>query len=256
MHRIESAFKDKKRSLPFHFSWDRERLEREREECISRGLDTCLFSAEAHGGGDCPITEELLHSEKVRQCYVILHEGWHSTLRKEGVELPYMLEEATGRVVGNFGAIIFARREEDPVIFARACEQERDWARFAEYVNRWYEKMTVLYEKVAEEARQDGKKSVGSGWRAIMLEKILRVRKPALKKAAKQVRDLASTMSTLREIKELRGDVNNAFILRYYSYTKHYSHAVKTLREAGGLAAACVRFKGGRTAAAVTSLPR
>jgi hypothetical protein len=256
VHRIESAFKEKKTSLPFRFSWDREKLEAERQECLSRGLDTYLFSAEAHGGGDCPITEGLLHSEKVRQCYVVLHEGWHSTLRKESIGLSYLLEEATGRVVGNFGAIIFARKEEDPVLFARACEQERDWARFADYINRWYERLTSIYKKVAEEARQDRKKSSGSGWRVAMMEKILQVREPALRKATKQAKDLASTMSTLWEIRELGSTVNNAFILRYRSYTRYYPVAVKTLREAGGLAAACVRFKGGRTAAPVNPLPK
>jgi hypothetical protein len=249
-HRIESAFKDKKKTLPFRFSWDREKLEREREECLSRGLDTYLFSAEAHGAGDCPITEELLRSEKVRQCYVVLHEGWHSTLRKEGVELSYLLEEATGRVIGNFGAISFARKEEDAVLFARACEQERDWARFANYINRWHKRLTELYKKVAEKVRKGAKKT-GGNLRFELIEKVRRARESSLKKAGREAKDLVSTMRALWETKELNNAVNNAFILRYYSYTKYYSLAVKTLRESGGLVAACARFKGAGTAVAV-----
>jgi hypothetical protein len=244
VHRIESALKEKNRVVPFRFSWERERLEPERQDCLSRGLDTYLFSAEAHGAGDCPITGELLRSEKVRQCYVVLHEGWHSTLRKEGIQLPYMIEEATGRVVGNFGAIIFAKREEDPLLLARASEQERDWSRFTDYINDCYKRLAEVYEKVAEEFRRERKKSGESGSRSILTEKILQARKPHLKRANKQARELASTMLTLWETKELENTVNNAFILRYYSYTRYYAFAVKTLRDAGGLAVACARFKG------------
>ncbi|MFH1421765.1 MAG: aminopeptidase [Planctomycetota bacterium] len=243
IHKIKSALKDaEKRRVPFLFSWDRKELDVKDQECKEQGLDTYLFSAEAHGSGDCPITEILLKSEKVRQCYVILHEGWHSTLIEENIKIPYSLEEATGRVVGNFGAIAFAKKEEDNELYKCAIEQERNWARFADFINRWFVKVIELYEKV-----RLSKKANNHGTRAEMMEEISQARKPLLKKVQKRAEALSTSMSTEWGMKELASPINNAFLLRYYNYTKYYPLAVKTLKDSGGLPAACLRFKCGKT---------
>ena len=222
-HIIESVIRYRSRPLPFKFSWDRSHLVRSAAAYRRSGHDTYLFSAEGHGGGNCPVTPALLLSSLARQAYVVIHEGWHSTLGRKHIRLPYPLEEATGRVVGCFGAIEFAREQGDVELAAEAVNQEKDWAAFARFVNRWHGRLSRLY--------AGGQTRIKTRKRALLRE------------AFKEAGRLREKMKTYWESKELEADMNNAFFLRYYDYTRYYPDAAKVARSAENLAQAAEVFK-------------
>ncbi len=221
--RIESVVRWRSRPMKFKFSWDRRQLKRSEAAYRGRGFDTYLFSAEGHGGGRCPITPALLASSPARRGYVVIHEGWHSTLAKERVSIPYPLEEATGRVIGCFAIIEFARERGDCELLAEAVNQEKDWAAFAAFVNRWHRRLAKLY---LGGARNMAKRKA-----------------ELLRKAAANAARLRKKMKTAWEQKELEANLNNAFFLRYHNYTCHYGTAARVARATGDLRKASDLFK-------------
>jgi len=220
---IESAIRRHSRHVPFKASWDIKYLRRSAAAYRGRGFDTYIFTAEGHGGGKCPITPALLASSPARRGYVVIHEGWHSTLRNQGVKIPYPLEEATGRVIGCFGIIQFAGKRADRELLTQALDQERDWALFANFINRQHKKLTKLY--------WDGGKNPA------------RRKRELLEKAAAEAAKLRKGMKTDWERKELEAKLNNAFFLRYHDYTCYYPSAASLARSASNLREAAAIFK-------------
>lgn len=220
---IASAAKRGRHPLKFKFSWDREYLKRSAAAYRGLGFDTYLFSAEGHGGGHCPITPALLSSDRARQAYVVIHEGWHSTLRREQVSLLYAIEEATGRAIGCFGAIEFARARSDRKLLAQAIHQEEDWSSFAHFVNRWHGKLEKMYEGHAKNKPLR------------KLEMLLTAEAEAAK--------LGKKMKTFWEAKELDARLNNAFFLRYHSYTCYYPLASSVVKSCGSVKKAAETFR-------------
>jgi len=83
---VYACHKDKMMSAlennaPFKFFTDINAALLRQKELNKKGFDTYFFHAEAHGGRKCPITKEMLETDRARQCYVVLHEAWHSTSR-------------------------------------------------------------------------------------------------------------------------------------------------------------------------------
>ena len=221
--RIASAVKKGTLPLKFKFSWDREYLRRSAAAYRGLGFDTYLFSAEGHGGGNCPVTPALLASDRARQAYVVIHEGWHSTLRKEQVSLPYSIEEATGRAIGCFGAVEFARAHSDKELLAQAIHQEEDWSNFARYINRWHGRLTKMYEsRIKNKARHKAEMLLAAESEAARLKK---------------------KMKTFWEAKELEARLSNAFLLRYHSYTCYYPLAARIVKSCGSIKKAAEVFK-------------
>jgi hypothetical protein len=222
-YKIESAIKRRPGATRFKFSWDRRYLKRSAAAYRGLGFDTYLFSAEGHGGGKCPITPALLASSPARRGYVVLHEGWHSTLHKKRVRLPYPIEEATGRAIGCFGIIEFARESNDTGLLAQALAQERDWSLFAGFINRWHRRLSKLY--------------AGKSSRMALRKREL------LEEAGAEAAKLRKKMKTHWERKELEAKLNNAFFLRYHDYTCYYSAAARVVKASCSLKKAAESFK-------------
>lgn len=219
--RIESALRRQSQPMRFKFSWDQKHLKRSAAAYRGMGFDTYLFMAEGHGGGRCPVTTSLLASSPARRGYVVIHEGWHSTLHREDVKIPYPLEEATGRAIGCFGIIEFARKHADRELLRESIEQEKDWAAFAGFVNRWHRRLTKTY--------KNGRSTTS--------------KHSLMEKAGAEAARLAEKMTTAWEPKELGAEMNNAFFLRYYDYTCYYPAAARVARAAGSLRQAAQIYK-------------
>jgi hypothetical protein len=212
----------------FRFAWDRARARRWERYYRARNRDTYLYSAEGHGGAACPITPSLLSAAPARQGYVVLHEAWHATLRLAKIQMPYALEEATGRVVGVIGTILFAQQRGDPDLLRDAEVQARDWGAFVRFVNRTHRQLRRFYSE--SHARRE---------RARMFAGV-RAAASALRKR---------TRSTW-EREELTREMNNAFFFRYYDYARFYPLALKVCRQAGSLPRAMQYYmRAGRTGA-------
>ncbi|MFC1573205.1 aminopeptidase [Candidatus Eisenbacteria bacterium] len=212
----------------FRFTWQLSTARRWARRHKTRGRHTYLYSAEAHGGPKCPITPSLIQAARARQAYVVLHEAWHSTLRLEGVRMPYALEEASGRVVGVLGAVLFAQLSGDASLIDEAAAQAKAWGAFARFVNKTHGRLTRFY-KMDPSSRE-----------RISQFKQIRADAGALRRR----------IDSAWEREELRRPMNNAFFFRYHDYTRFYPLALKTHKASGSLNAAMKLYKNaGRTGA-------
>lgn len=232
---------------PFRFTWKLNQARAWERGCLRKGLHTYLYSAEAHGGTACPITPGLLRASRVRQAYVVLHEAWHATLRREQICMPYALEEATGRVVGVMGAVQFARIRGDDGLERAARSQAHDWQGFARWINRSYRRLDRLYRRAAppHPGRTAGTSDRGSreshaARQAAGLQREVRTAWAGVLAEADRLR--ARTRSTW-EREELTRPVNNAFLYRYYDYTRYYPLALRTFARAGSLTRAMALYR-------------
>jgi len=214
----------------YTFAWDVAKLRRRERGFRKRGVHTYLYSAEAHGGRACPVTPSLIAASRARQAYVVLHEAWHATLRLEGIRMPYALEEATGRVVGVVGAVLFAEIQGDDELAHEARAQVRAWGAMAGFVNRSHARLDRLY-------RRGG---------------LSRERCALLRGVRREAAVLRARTTSPWEHEELGREINNAFLFRYYDYTKLYPLALSVYRSAGTLPAAMRAYKrAGRSGALV-----
>ncbi|MHC4662572.1 MAG: aminopeptidase [Planctomycetota bacterium] len=216
--RFESALPENE---TFLFFWDIRKARRRQTLYRKKRFDTYLYSAEAHGGGKCPITPLLLEAARARQAYVVLHEAWHSTCRIEGIRMPYALEEATGRVVGVIGAVKFAEKTGDEGLITECQDQARDWERFARFINRNAKALDKLYGGNAT-AKKRGK---------------------LFSKAEAEAKKLREKTKSEWERKELTREINNALFFRYRDYTLHYPLALKIFRLSRSLPNAMKKYK-------------
>jgi hypothetical protein len=212
--RLESALPGNE---TFQFSWKIGQVRRWDRYHRRRGRDTYVYSAEAHGGGRCPITPCLLAASRARQGYVVLHEAWHSTLHLANIHMPYPLEEATGRVVGVIGAIDFAKARGDQALLREARAQARDWGVLAGFVNRTWPRLDRFYRTARGKPR-------------------LRTRRRRLlREIGEEARRLRARTSSAWEREELTRRMNNALFFRYYDYTRYYPLSLRVYRRAGSL---------------------
>lgn len=205
----------------YAFAWDIVKLRRRERRFRARGLHTYLYSAEAHGGRACPITPCLIAAARARQAYVVLHEAWHATLRLEGIRMPYALEEATGRVVGVMGAVAFAAARGDEALAREARAQAHAWGAMARFVNRSYTRLD-RHDRRGGPARE---------------------RDALVKEVRREARALRARIDSRWERQELGREINNAFLFRYYDYTRLYPLALSVYRAAGSLPAAMGAYK-------------
>ena len=194
---------------PFEFYGNEAEALKRAEMLKHEGYDTYFYHAEAHGGKACPVTKDLLSSPRARQCYVVLHEAWHVTSRLDKHNFSYPFEESTGRVIGLFGGIELAKELGDKKLLQECIDQEAAWSLFAEFVNESHEQIAAAIEN------------------GVSPEKIHDMKKDMNQKAA-LVKD---SMPDSWEKTELDKEINNAFIMRYYSYTVHYKLAKKIYLE-------------------------
>ena len=205
---------------PFEFYDDEEKALKRFEELKAQGYDSYFYHAEAHGGKACPITKEMLSSPRARQCYVVLHEAWHSTSRLNKHNFAYPWEESTGRVVGLFGGIELAQEMGDDELLKECIDQEAAWAMFADFVNAAYKGLSEAFQQKASS------------------EKIVTLKIELNKEAALLHRKMPESW----EKSELDKEINNAFIMRYYSYTVHYPLARTIYEEEQDVKRAMARF--------------
>lgn len=212
---LESALPEE---AVFMFFWNITKARRAATRYRKKGMHTYLYSAEAHGGRMCPITPSLLEADPCRQAYVVLHEGWHATLRAEKIRMPYALEEATGRVVGVAGAVEFAKFIRNSEMEKRAERQAAAWMELARFVNRSCKKLERAYGN-----NSPVKRLLGS-----------------LRKEAFLLRD---KIESRWEKEELTREMNNAFFMRYRDYTLHYPLALRVWKKKGSLPAAMREYR-------------
>ena len=191
--------------MPFEFYPDMDKALERQKELHKKKYDTYFYHAEAHGGGKCPITKEMLESDRARQCYVVLHEAWHTTSSINGHNFPYPFEESSGRVVGLFGGIEFAKYLKDDELLKITSDQEAAWSMFADFVNESYNSLKELQGSKATTAQ------------------FTKLKKELNSKAA----ELYKTVPDSWEKSELKKEINNAFIIRYHDYTVYYPLAKK-----------------------------
>ncbi len=223
--RMESALPG---NATFRFGWKLAQVRRWERTERRLGRHTYLYSAEAHGGPRCPITPSLLAAARARQGYVVLHEAWHSTLRLQHVHMPYALEEATGRVVGVVGTVLFAARQGDADLLREARAQEQAWGVLARFVNHWHSRLNRHY------VRQGPRREQAALFRQIRA----------------QARALRERTHSAWEHEELSREMNNALFFRYHDYTRFYPLAYQVYRRVGSLPRAMRLYKqAGRTGA-------
>jgi Putative aminopeptidase len=223
--RLASAFPGNE---TFRFTWDLAQARRWDRYQRGKGRHTYLYSAEAHGGSRCPITPSLLDADRARQCYVVLHEAWHSTLRLEGIRMPYPLEEASGRVVGVIGGELFAAHTGDKALARATAAQSKDWAALARFINRSYRRLEKQYTVGATAA----------------------TRRETFKQLRAEADRIRSRTQSTWEKEEYRRTMNNAFFFRYHDYTCNYPLSLQVCNRSSGLARAMKLYKrAGRTGA-------
>lgn len=218
---VYSCYKNKLESvfgtdMPFEFYPEMDKALERQNELDKKRYDTYFYHAEAHGGGKCPITKEMLESDRASQCYVVLHEAWHSTSSLNKHNFPYHFEESSGRVVGLFGGIEFAKHIKDDELLKTAKDQEAAWSMFADFVNESYDKLKELSDKESSAAK------------FAKLKKKLNV----------EAEKLYNTVPDSWEKSELKKKINNAFIIRYRDYTVHYPLVKKIYQKSGSVKSA------------------
>ena len=206
---------------PYEFYPEEKKCMARYDELKAKGLDSYFYHAEAHGGGNCPVTKEMLEASGARKCYVIIHEAWHTTCKTESLGYSYPFEESSGRVVGLMGGIEFAKYLNDDNLLKATVDQEAAWSMFAEFINKSWDDLNVFYQKKPSD------KEIAS----MKLE---------LNQSAVE---LAEKMPDSWEKLELDKDINNAFVLRYHDYTVYYPQAKKIFLKYGNLADTIKHFK-------------
>jgi hypothetical protein len=212
-NKLESVFGT---DMPFEFYPDMDKALERQKELDKKRYDTYFYHAEAHGGGKCPITKEMLESDRARQCYVVLHEAWHSTSSLNKHNFPYPFEESSGRVVGLFGGIEFAEHVKDDELLRITTDQEKAWSIFADFVNESYLRLKELSDNKASAAK------------FAKLKKELDL----------EAEELYRAVPESWEKSELKKKINNAFIIRYRDYTVHYPLAKKIYLKSGSVKSA------------------
>jgi len=227
--RLQSAFRG---NDTFRFTWQLPQAKRWEKYHRHHGRHTYLYSAEAHGGARCPITPSMLASARARQCYVVLHEAWHSTLRLQNIRMPYALEEASGRVVGVMGAVAYAKKLQDKSLLQEAEDQAKDWLALAKFVNRSHVRLSKLYSR-----------------RFTLLEQ-----KALFRSLQKEAGRLSKASGSGWEQIEFNREMNNAFFFRYHDYTHLYPLSIKVFEKSGSLVRAMNRYKKAGQTAAINQL--
>jgi len=186
-----------------------------------QGFETYFYHAEAHGGQQCPITQELLEASRARKSYVILHEAWHSTCRLENLQLDYSWEESSGRAIGLFAGIEHARKIGDPELIKKTTYQEIAWHMFAQFINAAWLRLQEHYKAKhnTDETRN------------------------CKLKLQEKAKFISSKLPESWEKQELLKAVNNAFILRYHDYAVHYQMARNVVEKLGSVKAAMNLFR-------------
>lgn len=215
---LQSVFKGQR---PFEFYADEARGRARCAELSNEGYEIYFYHAEAHGGGNCPITRELIEAGPARIGYVVLHEAWHTTCKVNRYNLPYAVEESTGRVIGLFGAIRYGQFAADAQLTQLTTDQETAWYGFATFINAAWDELQRLYSTAAA------------------IQEIASCKEQLAANACQ----LQHTLPASWEKQELLQPINNAFIARYHDYTVHYPWARALLMQCrGDLAAAMKRF--------------
>ncbi len=169
-------------------------------ELEDKGLDVLLFEAEAYGGPECPLTLSVLEAEPARRAYVVFHEGLHVHIRKHwdkgGANIPPELEEP---LADYFGTTLASRyfEEHAPESIGAARLQSQDVATFFDFVVAYHDRLSECYARG------------GKAREAILAE----AREEALR--------LRGGCETAWVKDRFSSPINNAFFLRYITYSKH-----------------------------------
>jgi len=196
----------------FHFFWKEAEAKKVQEDFDNKGFHTYLYQAEGHGGENCPITNGLLNATKERQAYVVLHEGWHITVRHKKYKMSYPFEESSGRALGLEGAILFALEQNDSQLYLNCCNQMQAWKLMSDYIN------------ISRNKLKYGLFFSGKNKQQLLFNEINFMAKQTVKQ-----------MPESWERNELNRQINFAFILRNYSYTKYFTEAMNDIIKYGDL---------------------
>jgi len=88
------------------FDMDEETALQEKKKYDALGYHTLLYRTA--GTSSALITERLFSYPPECICFIVFHESFHVHLAQSGCHVNYMLEEATGDVIGNYGALAFS----------------------------------------------------------------------------------------------------------------------------------------------------
>lgn len=217
-NRLESTLENK---YPFEFYPEETAALTRIEELKKDGFETYFYHAEAHGGQKCPITKELLEATKARQSYVIFHEAWHSTCRLENLNFDYSWEESSGRAIGLFAGIEYAKQIGDEELLKQTRDQETAWYMFAQFINAAWLRLQDHFQAEHDEIETIKCKI----------------------KLQEKAKSISARLPDSWEKRELLKPVNNAFILRYHDYTVHYNLARNVVEKSGSVKAAMDMFR-------------
>lgn len=187
------------------------------------GYDIYIYTAEAWGGAPCPILPILLEQPRIRQAYVVLHEGLHTTQWHRKSKTPYVIEEPAAIAIADRGIMEFAEYARDKSLFRDLLLLRVFRKKFEQAIKRATLMLEEKYKEVAERAKE--KKEAER-------EKLL-----SAMRADSIWQDAEETGVTVKDLNRTQ-EINNAFFLRYGTYYTHLSlvHAAEkrfsTTREA------------------------
>lgn len=174
-------------------------------------FDTYLYTAEAWGSiqNPCPILHILIEQPRIRQSYVVLHEGVHSTLRAENATPPYEIEEPAAIAVADIGTLAFAEtmnyRELKRQLFVLKA------------VRKKYERAVKTASVMLEETYAA---SAGKSWEE---QNAQRKKAPFSAISADPIWQEAEDAGVTAKGLNQGQKINNAFFLRYGDYYKRLS---------------------------------
>lgn len=197
---------------PYIHGYDAHALDRKEElETIAGifgalGFDIYLFAAEAWGGPKCPILPLLLQQSKIRQAYVVFHEGWHTTAYLQKIKLPNDLEEPVAIAVADVATRSFAETIGDAELSNALVTLRRTREKFGKAIQT----SIALLQKGYEELKYKNKEEAEAMRRDVFAE----IHANPVWGEAEKAGVMFGGISRFQPI-------NNAFFVRYRSYYDH-----------------------------------
>ncbi len=172
------------------------------------GFDTYLYVAEAWGGAPCPILPILLEQPRIRQAYVVLHEGLHITRWTRKAKPPYEIEEPAAIAIADSGILEFAERTGDKSLFRDLLLLRVFRKKFEQAVKKATLVLEEKYKEIIERPEEE---------KRLEREKLFSVIR-----ADPIWQDAEEACVTVKGLNRTQ-EINNAFFLRYGTYYTHLS---------------------------------
>lgn len=176
-------------ALPYRsFGRNKEQAMKSKSFYDSLGFHTLLYKT--YGTAATQLSKHLLAYQKVSIAFIAFHEATHLYLRSDGKRIPYVLEEASCDLMGNYGSLLFSDQS-DLLSKREAEEQIQQIEQLAVGIN-----LCIAAKNETEREK---------GYSALR----------------KQIQRLDSSKNRFKA-ERYNYELNNAYLVRNKSYTYHY----------------------------------